>query len=122
MTLDIHAMRQEIRDALELISVGDLETAFGALEKFGAALCDEVERLAQRIADLEADAGNDLEYKRITKAEVDRLRAQNEELRKTNMELWDKLYAWTGDGPAPAKWTAPDGTLVYRSYEDYCDD
>lgn len=122
MTINIHAVRQKIQDALELIHVGDFETAFDTLEEFGPVLCDEVERLAQRIAVLEADAGNDLEYKRITKAEVDRLMAQNEELRKTNMELRDKIYAWTGDGPAPAKWTAPDGTLVYRSYEDYCDD
>jgi hypothetical protein len=22
----------------------------------------------------------------------------------------------------PPKWTAPDGTIVYRSYADYCDD
>lgn len=31
---------------------------------------------------------------------------------------------WDYDGliPAPAKWTADDGTIVYRSYEDYCDD
>lgn len=31
-------------------------------------------------------------------------------------------YVWTGEGPEPARWFAPDGTLVYRSYEDYCDD
>ena len=31
-------------------------------------------------------------------------------------------YRWKGPGPAPAKWTAEDGTIVHRSYEDYCDD
>lgn len=31
-------------------------------------------------------------------------------------------YRWKGSGPEPAKWRAEDGTLVYRSYEDYCDD
>lgn len=29
---------------------------------------------------------------------------------------------WNGDGPAPASWFAADGTKVYRSYGDYCDD
>lgn len=29
-------------------------------------------------------------------------------------------YQWKGEGPAPAKWTAADGTIVYRSYADYC--
>lgn len=31
-------------------------------------------------------------------------------------------YVWAGEGPEPAKWWASDGTLVYRSYADYCDD
>jgi len=31
-------------------------------------------------------------------------------------------YRWQGEGPPPAKWWAADGTLVYRSYADYCDD
>lgn len=31
-------------------------------------------------------------------------------------------HKWQGPGPQPAKWTASDGTVVYRSYEDYCDD
>lgn len=31
-------------------------------------------------------------------------------------------HQWKGPGPAPAKWFAEDGTLVYRSYSDYCDD
>lgn len=31
-------------------------------------------------------------------------------------------YQWKGEGPPPAHWYAPDGTKVYRSYEDYCDD
>ena len=36
--------------------------------------------------------------------------------------LLPEKYRWKGPGPAPAKWTAEDGTIVYRSYEDYCDD
>lgn len=31
-------------------------------------------------------------------------------------------FKWAGEGPEPARWTASDGTVVYRSYEDYCDD
>jgi len=31
-------------------------------------------------------------------------------------------YRWKGPGPAPARWTAPDGTVVYRSLFDYMDD
>jgi hypothetical protein len=31
-------------------------------------------------------------------------------------------YRWPGPGPAPARWTASDGTICYRSYSDYCDD
>ena len=27
-------------------------------------------------------------------------------------------YRWRGEGPAPARWNAPDGTIVYRSYAD----
>lgn len=30
-------------------------------------------------------------------------------------------YNWTGEGPPPRRWTAPNGTLVYRSYSDYYD-
>lgn len=34
---------------------------------------------------------------------------------------------WKGNGPIPAKWTAVnpttnEPTIIYRSYEDYCDD
>lgn len=29
---------------------------------------------------------------------------------------------WQGDGPPPPRWMAADGTIVYRSYGDYCDD
>lgn len=31
-------------------------------------------------------------------------------------------HRWKGPGDPPRKWTAEDGTVVYRSYEDYCDD
>lgn len=30
-------------------------------------------------------------------------------------------YDWQGDDPPPRRWTASDGTIVYRSYSDYCD-
>ena len=29
-------------------------------------------------------------------------------------------FRWQGEGPPPRKWMA-NGTLVYRSYADYCD-
>jgi hypothetical protein len=31
-------------------------------------------------------------------------------------------YNWLGDGPPPHRWVAADGTHVYRSFSDYCDD
>jgi hypothetical protein len=30
-------------------------------------------------------------------------------------------YNWVGEGPPPSRWRAADGTIVYRSYADYCD-
>lgn len=30
-------------------------------------------------------------------------------------------YNWKGEGNPPARWVASDGTIVYRSYSDYCD-
>jgi hypothetical protein len=32
----------------------------------------------------------------------------------------DPRYNWTGDGPPPRRWRAADGTMVYRSFADYC--
>lgn len=29
-------------------------------------------------------------------------------------------YNWQGEGPPPSRWWALDGTLVYRSFSDYC--
>ena len=29
---------------------------------------------------------------------------------------------WKGSGPKPDKFTAPDGVIVYTSYEAYCMD
>lgn len=34
----------------------------------------------------------------------------------------ETIHGWKGEGPPPPRWTAPDGTIVYRSYGDYCDD
>lgn len=31
-------------------------------------------------------------------------------------------HEWRSEGLAPAKWRADDGTIVYRSYADFCDD
>lgn len=28
---------------------------------------------------------------------------------------------WKGEGDPPRRWRAPDGTLVYRTFADYCD-
>jgi len=30
-------------------------------------------------------------------------------------------FNWLGEGPPPSRWRAADGTIVYRSYSDYCD-
>lgn len=30
-------------------------------------------------------------------------------------------YEWHGDSAEPKRWVASDGTIVYRSYADYCD-
>lgn len=30
------------------------------------------------------------------------------------------LHLWQGEGEMPAKWNCQCGTLIYRSYEDYC--
>ena len=30
-------------------------------------------------------------------------------------------YDWLGEGPPPYRWIAADGTIVYRSFSDYCD-
>lgn len=30
-------------------------------------------------------------------------------------------YTWKGEGPPPSRWRAADGTVVYRSFSDYCD-
>jgi hypothetical protein len=37
-------------------------------------------------------------------------------------EDYEPQYRWQGEGPPPRRWWAADGTLVYRSYADYCDD
>ena len=37
-------------------------------------------------------------------------------------ETLPEKYRWKGEGPAPTHWYAEDGTKVYRSYADYCDD
>lgn len=30
-------------------------------------------------------------------------------------------YRWLGEGPPPRRWTAINGTVVYRTFADYCD-
>lgn len=34
----------------------------------------------------------------------------------------EEKYRWTGDEPPPRRWRAGDGTVVYRTFADYCDD
>jgi hypothetical protein len=31
-------------------------------------------------------------------------------------------YNWLGEGLPPPRWTAPDGTIVYRTFADYVED
>ena len=33
---------------------------------------------------------------------------------------YEPKFRWTGEGPPPRRWMA-NGTMVYRSYSDYCD-
>lgn len=42
--------------------------------------------------------------------------------RRAEADKLEPRLRWDGEGPAPARWTAGDGTIVYRSYADYCDD
>lgn len=41
---------------------------------------------------------------------------------QTPAEATPEHLRWTGEGPQPARFVAPDGTIVYRDYEAYCDD
>lgn len=34
---------------------------------------------------------------------------------------YDPKHRWKGDGNPPRRWVALDGTVVYRSFSDYCD-
>lgn len=47
---------------------------------------------------------------------------QTEDLTAYKPESLPEHLRWIGDGPPPASWYAADGTKVYRSYADYCDD
>ena len=41
-----------------------------------------------------------------------------EDCTKLKQKLPEHLR-WKGEGPPPARWTAADETIVYRSYADY---
>lgn len=45
--------------------------------------------------------------------------AECDKVRRNEWSAW--RYQWRGEDPSPSYWYAPDGTKVYRSYEDYCD-
>lgn len=50
---------------------------------------------------------------------------KNGELIMTEDEKKQELpeyLRWKSEGPPPKFWYAEDGTKVYRSYKDYCDD
>ena len=36
-------------------------------------------------------------------------------------KYYPDLYRWSGDGDPPPRWTAMDGTIVYRTFSDFCD-
>jgi len=46
--------------------------------------------------------------------------AEEEDLAAYRPDKYPPEYRWLGEGPPPVKWCAPDGTIVYRSYADYC--
>ncbi len=47
-------------------------------------------------------------------------------IKSAEVKLLPEWAKWKGEEPAPKKWGATDAngnpTIVYRSYEDYCDD
>ncbi len=45
---------------------------------------------------------------------------EKEDLSAYRPETMPEKYRWKGEGPPPPKWRAADGTVVYRSYADYC--
>lgn len=34
---------------------------------------------------------------------------------------YEEKYRWDGEENPPRRWRASDGTLVYRTFADYCD-
>jgi len=38
-----------------------------------------------------------------------------------NPDHYDPKHQWKGEGDPPRRWRADDGTIVYRSFSDYCD-
>lgn len=46
----------------------------------------------------------------------------NDRLAKAASEAPGCKHEWTGQGEQPAKFWCRCGTLVYRSYADFCDD
>lgn len=53
---------------------------------------------------------------------IPKLEGSGEAFSKYTPENLPDEYRWKGSGPAPSRWTADDGTVVYRSYADYCMD
>lgn len=87
-----------------------------------------LEYLADRLVGIGRDALPDLAAKLRAMAEGTEQRTSTTAL---SVPPWqpigetkrqpDPMYEWKGDGPAPKKWIAEDGTLVYRSIEDFYD-
>lgn len=66
-----------------------------------------------------------MKYCTLTKSETCDCQYPNEDGSCSYMYDSERIYPpfkWNGEWPPPPKWTTADGTIVYRTYADYCDD
>lgn len=82
---------------------------------------EDIAREINRSID-DVESGKLPTYSTFAEAEGARRRVTIEERWRAGGEELPEHLRWKGEGPMPAKWKADDGTIVYRSYEDYCGD
>jgi hypothetical protein len=72
--------------------------------------------LLGRLQDL-AKGPDGIQYRSLLRE----LNGVNEALKGTRAAASLCSHEWKGEGPPPRRWSCACGTIVYRSYEDYCD-